>query len=630
MTNPNAHVEDYLNYYLNASVYPEFAILLQGKWGCGKTWFIKEFTKKYSEKDDKFKFLYISLYGVSSFSEIEDKIFELLHPLLSSRGMQLTGKILKGMLRAGLKIDWNEDKIIDINSSIPDLKLSTILNKSQNHIFIFDDLERCEIDLNKLLGFINTFVEHDKLKVLLIANEDELNQIEKESDNSTYKKIKEKLIGKTLHINHDVESACDAFINILGNQDIKTFLLKNKSRIIDVFKLANYQNLRHLKQSLWDFERFYYSIPDKFKSIPGLMEDVLDHFMAFSIELKTGKINPSDLSDLKTHLMREVLSKENKAPSMPIDEVAKKYSFFSFFDMIIPENYWVELFDKGYLLIEDIEKCFENSRYCRNESTPDWVKLWHFRDLEDREFDSLFQKVNDQWNKRKFKIPGEILHVSGLYLFFSLNGLSSTSVDEIISCCKKYIDDIRKEGNLHASRAKDIFKRRDNTSWNGLGFAGNGYAEFDEIRKYLDTQIDESETESYPQRAKEFLRLLENDPEAFRAKIYYGNTAESTYCETPIFEFVDVEEFFNAYMKLSNEDKRVIIYALEKRYEFHETALLLYAEMKFLRGFHKRISDYAAKNKGKISGYVLEEIGKMHLGKTIDKIESIKEKENMK
>jgi tRNA A37 threonylcarbamoyladenosine biosynthesis protein TsaE len=49
MTNSNQHIEDYLKYYLSSKFNPEFAILLQGEWGCGKTWFIKEFMKKHSE-----------------------------------------------------------------------------------------------------------------------------------------------------------------------------------------------------------------------------------------------------------------------------------------------------------------------------------------------------------------------------------------------------------------------------------------------------------------------------------------------------------------------------------------------------------------------------------------------------
>ncbi len=45
----NSHVEEYLDYYCDLHA-PRFAILLKGQWGCGKTWFIKNYCKKLKEK----------------------------------------------------------------------------------------------------------------------------------------------------------------------------------------------------------------------------------------------------------------------------------------------------------------------------------------------------------------------------------------------------------------------------------------------------------------------------------------------------------------------------------------------------------------------------------------------------
>ncbi|GAG66153.1 unnamed protein product [marine sediment metagenome] len=179
----NKHIETYLDYYLNAKFNPNFAILLQGKWGCGKTWFIKQFIKEYSNKDS-YKFIYLTLYGVSSISEIEDQIFQQLHPILSSKAMAITGKILKGILRASVKIDLDAVKNSDasINCQIPDIEIPEYLKNTANCILVFDDLERCRISINTLLGYINSFVEHQGLKVIILANEEELQIIEKKED----------------------------------------------------------------------------------------------------------------------------------------------------------------------------------------------------------------------------------------------------------------------------------------------------------------------------------------------------------------------------------------------------------------------------------------------------------------
>lgn len=63
-------------------------------------------------------------------------------------------------------------------------------DKFKKPLYIFDDLERCDIPINKTLGYINQFVEHKGKKAIIIANEKEINDLD------TYQRIREKLIGK--------------------------------------------------------------------------------------------------------------------------------------------------------------------------------------------------------------------------------------------------------------------------------------------------------------------------------------------------------------------------------------------------------------------------------------------------
>jgi predicted AAA+ superfamily ATPase len=50
------------------------AILLNGEWGCGKTFFIKEMLIPQIDKE-KYQIFQISLYGVSSIEIIQDMIY---------------------------------------------------------------------------------------------------------------------------------------------------------------------------------------------------------------------------------------------------------------------------------------------------------------------------------------------------------------------------------------------------------------------------------------------------------------------------------------------------------------------------------------------------------------------------
>ena len=67
----NQVVIKYLNYYLSLKESPDYAVLINGHLGAGKTFFIKKFLKN---KDD---FIYISLYGLSSIDEINTRICEV-------------------------------------------------------------------------------------------------------------------------------------------------------------------------------------------------------------------------------------------------------------------------------------------------------------------------------------------------------------------------------------------------------------------------------------------------------------------------------------------------------------------------------------------------------------------------
>ena len=42
---------------------PDYAIMITGKWGTGKTYFIKDYIKKTNKKAVNNRFIYLSLYG---------------------------------------------------------------------------------------------------------------------------------------------------------------------------------------------------------------------------------------------------------------------------------------------------------------------------------------------------------------------------------------------------------------------------------------------------------------------------------------------------------------------------------------------------------------------------------------
>ena len=94
ISEPNKHIEKYFDYYFDGEKNFEYAVLLNGAWGSGKTWFIKEYIQKQESKGKKVA--YISLNGLSKTSDIDDEIFRCIHPKLASKGAKILGKVAKG------------------------------------------------------------------------------------------------------------------------------------------------------------------------------------------------------------------------------------------------------------------------------------------------------------------------------------------------------------------------------------------------------------------------------------------------------------------------------------------------------------------------------------------------------
>ncbi len=179
----NQIIEETLRYLSDKSY--NYAILIDGEWGCGKTFFIQNILKEQIEQKEKGlehprKIKYISLYGCKSVQDIQENIIwgfeeearEKLKNIAgaNSYGAKVGGNILLTSRKIGNAI-WrkfsNDTNAYDIASDWLPMK---------SYIFIFDDIERCDCPINELFGFINGLVEHEGAKVILVANEREISE----------------------------------------------------------------------------------------------------------------------------------------------------------------------------------------------------------------------------------------------------------------------------------------------------------------------------------------------------------------------------------------------------------------------------------------------------------------------
>src|SRR5262249_28574556 len=190
----NQHIRDFLSRYIHLPYSPYYAVLLTGPWGIGKTYLIKKFLKEKFENEASY--VYVSLYGVTTREELDVAVFQACFPNVVWKNVELLGRVGKAAL-----------KYVGIN---PELKLSD-LPKPDKKLYVFDDLERCEMPINTSLGYINEFVEHEGRKVIIVTNEQEIKEKEE------YARRREKLIGKTFEVQSVLDEALVSFIELVSD-----------------------------------------------------------------------------------------------------------------------------------------------------------------------------------------------------------------------------------------------------------------------------------------------------------------------------------------------------------------------------------------------------------------------------
>ncbi len=255
MINTNLFVEKSIDEYINKEN-TDYAILITGNWGIGKSFYIKKDIAKRDkneniEEGNNYRQIYVSLYGISKITEIDERIFYEVYSFLNE-------------IHKHKKISEISKIIINVLGSIKGIKASDMsisFNKFidyKKYILFFDDIERINISPIVLLGYINNFVENDRMKVILIGNENRLN-ILSDSDLKKYKEIKEKTIRKTIEFKQCTTSVIKDIIKKYKKRtkEYYEYLTKKENDIINHFRIRSYCNLRIFIQFLDEFKYIF-------------------------------------------------------------------------------------------------------------------------------------------------------------------------------------------------------------------------------------------------------------------------------------------------------------------------------------------------------------------------------------
>ena len=289
-------VESILDYV--RSDYTDYAIMINGEWGSGKTYF---WNNKIKPKIDgmqlngkKYSTIYMSLYGISNLEEISKKIFIETTQLMDKNVRKHIDQSNKTTIPEYAKTGLNIANVFGANPNGEKVNYEKFFS-TDDKVLCFDDLERANVDVIDILGYINNFVEHDHIKTIIICNEKELATklknsnlemktfiatyiLDKEGDLSSnekpmveriqdkieyvfdkandYERIKEKLIGETFEYRPEFNYIINGILMRYENdKELIRFLRENTPYIITTFNKSGTRNLRILKHALNDFKK---------------------------------------------------------------------------------------------------------------------------------------------------------------------------------------------------------------------------------------------------------------------------------------------------------------------------------------------------------------------------------------
>lgn len=501
----NDHLPPLLDAYVALSD-PGFAVMVTAPWGVGKSFAVKEWLGNRPH-------LYVSLFGVDSVAAAQEAVFiaaldqtDATQARLRAKGADALSKLAGGAIAKATGVS------VDLSGAYRNLVL-----KHAPQLMILDDLERAQLPPPQLLGLINRFVEHEGRNVILIANEAELDT------SGDYRRWREKVVGRTITLAPDTDSALTVFLAQVPDAPARAFLIPHRDLLRQVFDLSETQNLRLLRQAMLEWARFYGGLPPDITGNDAGMRHLLADFMALTVAYHGAKIDREDLGQeigCERAVWRAGGSKGEEPPETGVEKLLKRYADHPttwLNGSAMPADLAKQVIGDGHAPPDEIAAALRTLALFRDPDAEPWITLWWWRRRPEAKVTEALEKVQAQLAARHFTDPHVILHVFGNYLDLSNHGLIPQSRNEVVQQALSYITELEQTGRLPTDlSARRWWRDLDRGGALGLGYGEYGTAEFKDIRSVLIATLDRICKAANPLRGQDLLNLLTTNPTELR------------------------------------------------------------------------------------------------------------------
>jgi hypothetical protein len=633
-------VESILDYV--RSDYTDYAVMINGEWGSGKTYFwnnkIKPKIDGMQYNGKRYSSIYMSLYGISNLEEISKKIFIETTQLMDKnvkKHMETSGKYtIPEYAKTGL----NMANLFGANPNGEKINYENFF-ATDDKVLCFDDLERANVDVIDILGYINNFVEHDHIKTIIICNEKELSTklknsnlemktfiatylLDKQGELSNddgkpmveriqekieyvfdkandYERIKEKLIGETFEYRPEFNYIINGILMRYENdKELIRFLRENTPYIINTFHKSGTRNLRILKHSLNDFKKIYEMLNKYYPNTNyRVLQTMLIFTIAISFEIKAGKItkdkfvNIQNNEEYKATVVSSKVFMDNR--QFYIKEFDNnyyynfkaEYRFFKFIEMYVRTR----IFDTRRFK-EDMEDII---------NTVDTEKLPGYKRLLTEEFwkisDDQFPKVIEDIMSDVKKGNISLIDTTKLFIYFTYfvqRGL----IDYSMSTIKTLFFNGMNLASLKSEYVENAEQELNNLS------LGEKNLDIEDILAHFYILNNTLKDKRYTEKANEVLKYVPMKMETFYEKF------DEECMEIPIFKYYDPYQLFQRISCASNEDIMGIKEKLVERAKKHTKELK--PELKNIKKLKEIVEQYLKGKEITIKTVMLVELRK--------------------
>ena len=640
-------VESILDYV--RSDYTDYAVMINGEWGSGKTHFWNHKIRKKIESmqlnGKKFTTIYMSLYGISNLEEISKKIFIETTQLMDKNLRKFMNANEQSTIPEYAKTGIDMANFFGVTQNGDKLDYAEFFS-TDDKVLCFDDLERANVDVIDILGYINNFVEHDHIKTIIICNEKELSTKLKSSNlemktfiatylldkqnelNKTdkpmvekiqqkiesvfdkandYERIKEKLIGETF----EYAPKFDYIINGIlmryeNNPDLIRFLRENTRLIISTFERSGTRNLRILKHALADFQKIYEMVS---KSYPNTSHRVIQTMLIFTIavsfEIKAGKItkdkfvNIKDNEEYKSILVSSRILMDNR--QFYIKEFDNNYYYnfkseYRFFKFI---EYYIRT------RIFDMKLFKENMETIRNtvdtENLPGYKRLLteEYWKISDDEFDKVINSIIEDVKQGNLRLIDNVK----IFAYFSYF-VKKKLIDYDLKTIKSLFFNGMNIASLKSEYCPNVEEELSKIAIN------EDAEDMEDILNHFNMLNGQLHDKMYKEKAEEVFKCIPMKMEQFYEKF------DKECMDVPIFKYYDPYQMFQRISCASNEDIVLIKEKLANRADKYTKEIE--PEMKNIKQLKQVIDDYLKGKDPSIKIVMLKEFS-ANLGYILDK-----------